>query len=182
MTYIYKGAKDFIYHNICLARLGDTLEIEGVGIRNISYKNKYWKVTEDIVTDILRECEEFDPSADLDLEVEDFSNVKNIKTSSIRKFLDINEDAIVKLIELGVLKTDEDSCRNYHVGKSNYSQHVIQPWALWQDYELNPWDADIVKRVLRTKDEGNLSVSDARILDYQKIIHLCQERIRQLKG
>ena len=39
---------------------------------------------------------------------------------------------------------------------------------------LNPWDADIVKRVLRTKK------TDTRIMDYEKIIHTCKERIRQI--
>ena len=41
---------------------------------------------------------------------------------------------------------------------------------------LNPWDADIVKRVLRTKEGKD------RKLDYEKIIHVCQERIRQLEA
>jgi len=52
---------------------------------------------------------------------------------------------------------------------------------LWQDYNLNPWDADIIKRVLRTKKEPGLSDAESRMLDYQKIIHICKERIRQLK-
>ena len=64
--------------------------------------------------------------------------------------------------------------RKDNVGKRNYSQYTIQPWSIWIDYNLNPWDADIVKRVLRTKD------GDSRKMDYQKIIHICQERIRQL--
>lgn len=41
---------------------------------------------------------------------------------------------------------------------------------------MNPWDADIVKRVLRTKE------GEDRKLDYEKIIHVCQERIRQLEA
>jgi hypothetical protein len=40
------------------------------------------------------------------------------------------------------------------------------------EYGLNPWDADIIKRVLRDKGE--------RRLDYEKIKHVCDERIRQL--
>ena len=40
---------------------------------------------------------------------------------------------------------------------------------------LNPWDADIVKRVLRIKE------GEDRLLDYEKIIHVCQERIRQIE-
>ena len=53
-------------------------------------------------------------------------------------------------------------------------QHVIQPWSIWIDWNLNPWDADIVKRVLRTKQ------GESRLLDYEKIIHICEERIRQI--
>lgn len=64
--------------------------------------------------------------------------------------------------------------RNYNVGTSNYSEYKIQPWDIWLEYNLNPWDADIIKRVLRTKKDNS------RILDYEKIIHVCKERIRQL--
>ena len=66
--------------------------------------------------------------------------------------------------------------RQFNVGTSDYAKHKIQPWDIWLDYDLNPWDADLVKRVLRTKE------GDSRILDYEKMIHICQERIRQLKG
>lgn len=77
---------------------------------------------------------------------------------------------------MGILKTTEKSCQSYHIGKSDYSRHVIQPWNIWLEYGLNPWDADIVKRVLRTKE------GEDRKLDYEKIIHVCQERIRQLEA
>ena len=66
--------------------------------------------------------------------------------------------------------------RDYNVGKSDYSKHKIQPWDIWLEYGLNPWDADIVKRVLRTKE------GEGRKLDYEKIIHVCQERIRQIEA
>ena len=66
--------------------------------------------------------------------------------------------------------------RDYNVGKSDYSKHKIQPWDIWLEFGLNPWDADIVKRVLRTKE------GEDRKLDYEKIIHVCKERIRQLEA
>ena len=75
-----------------------------------------------------------------------------------------------------------NNVRKYHIGQSDYSKHKIQPWDIWMEYHLNPWDADIIKRVLRTKQEPNMSEREARILDYQKIIHVCQERIRQLEN
>ena len=63
---------------------------------------------------------------------------------------------------------------SYNVGTSDYSDHIIQPWHIWYEYKLNPWDADIIKHVLRTKD------GESRKLEYQKIKHVCDERIRQL--
>jgi len=66
-----------------------------------------------------------------------------------------------------------EGIRKYNVGHSNYSQYKIQPWDIWLEYKLNPWDADIVKRVLRTKP-------GERRLDYEKIKHICDERIRQI--
>lgn len=66
--------------------------------------------------------------------------------------------------------------KEINIGDSDYSKHNIQPWDIWREYALNPWDADIIKRVLRTKS------TDTRKLDYEKIIHVCQERIAQLDG
>ncbi len=63
-----------------------------------------------------------------------------------------------------------------NVGMSNYAEHTIQPWDIWREYNLNPWDADIIKRVLRTKK------GDSRKSDYEKIMHICEERIAQLDG
>lgn len=78
------------------------------------------------------------------------------------------------LKKLGIIQTPDDDTRSFNIGKSNYSKHTIQPWSIWIDWELNPFDADIVKRVLRTKED------EPRIKDYEKIIHICKERIRQL--
>jgi len=63
--------------------------------------------------------------------------------------------------------------RDYNIGESDYGTRKIQPWDIWLEYDLNPWDADIIKRVLRTK-------AGQRVLDYEKIKHICDERIRQL--
>ena len=75
------------------------------------------------------------------------------------------------LKRIGIIPSEE---RSFNVGKSDYSKHIIQPWSIWIDYDLNAFDADIVKRVLRTKQ------GDSRVMDYEKIIHICKERIRQL--
>lgn len=78
--------------------------------------------------------------------------------------------------------SDSKEPEDYNVGKSDYASHSIQPWDIWEEYHLNPWDADIVKRVLRIKEEGGMSKTESRILDYEKIIHICKKRIKQLKN
>ena len=69
-----------------------------------------------------------------------------------------------------------ENVQSYNVGKSDYSKHAIQPWDIWKEYNLNPWDADIVKRVLRSKE------GEPRTLDYEKIIHICKYRIAELSN
>ena len=71
-------------------------------------------------------------------------------------------------------QSNSEDVRTYNVGNSDYAKYKIQPWDIWKEYQLNPWDADIVKRVLRNKK------GEDRRLDYEKIIHVCKERIRQL--
>lgn len=83
----------------------------------------------------------------------------------------IPSDLYDELDRMGIIPCDE---RSANVGESDYSQHIIQAWTIWLEYNLNPWDADIVKRVLRRK-KGN-----SRRMDYKKIIHISQERIRQI--
>ena len=65
--------------------------------------------------------------------------------------------------------------RKYNIGSSDYAKHAIQPWDIWREYHLNPWDADIIKRVLRNKE------NNSRKLDYEKIIHICKERIHHIE-
>ena len=85
---------------------------------------------------------------------------------------EISDKLYHQLKRLGVIDADT---RSHNVGASDYSQHLFQPWTAWIEYNLNAFDADILKRVLRTKE------GEDRVTDYEKIIHICQERIRQLR-
>ena len=84
---------------------------------------------------------------------------------------EISDELYEQLDYLGIIPNE---VRAKNIGDSNYSEHTIQPYSIWIDWDLNPWDADIIKRVLRTKQ------GDSRKMDYEKIIHICQERIRQI--
>ena len=68
---------------------------------------------------------------------------------------EISDELYAKLEYLGII---DNGVRNHNVGKSNYSKKTIQPWAIWLDYpELTGWDDDIIKRVLRVKEETGMS-------------------------
>lgn len=87
---------------------------------------------------------------------------------------DITEDAAQSYLDrIGSPNWRDVSPRDHNVGESDYAKHKIQPWDIWLEYRLNPWDADIIKRVLRNKP-------NQKRLDYEKIKHICDERIRQI--
>ena len=90
--------------------------------------------------------------------------------------MEINDELYQKLYRLGIINDSQDNIRNNNVGDSDYSKHIIQPWSVWLDWNLNPWDADIVKRICRHKDGEDDKIK------YQKIIHICQERLRQINN
>ena len=79
-----------------------------------------------------------------------------------------------RLKYLGIIP-DNTEVRSFNVGASDYAKKTIQPWSVWLDWNLDPWDADILKRIARHKK------GESKTLDYEKIIHICNEKIRQLK-
>lgn len=48
----------------------------------------------------------------------------------------ISDELYAKLELLGII--DETNTRNHNVGASDYSKHIIQPWTIWKEYNLNP--------------------------------------------
>ena len=92
------------------------------------------------------------------------------------------EEDVIEDLGKTAAQFDAEEIRNHHVGNSNYSQMPkgYQPWDLWKIFHMNPFDADILKRLLRTKTEPGMTPQESRKLDYEKIIHVCQERINQI--
>ena len=88
---------------------------------------------------------------------------------------EISDKLYYKLLYLGIINEEGDTTRDSNIGDSDYSLHLIQPWTIDLEYNLNAWDSDIIKRVLRHKQ------TDPRELDYRKIIHVCEERLRQIR-
>ena len=92
------------------------------------------------------------------------------------------EENIIKEECRTTSQIETEEIRNHNIGNSNYSSMPkgYQPWDLWKIFHMSPWDADILKRLLRTKVEPGMTPQESRKLDYQKIIHVCQERINQI--
>ena len=91
----------------------------------------------------------------------------------------IHDDGCCSLVEMGVAPKPiqvpgAKDVRSHNVGASDYAKHKIQPWDIWLEYGLNPWEADIIKRTLRTKE------GQSRREDFEKVIHIAQECIRQI--
>ena len=105
---------------------------------------------------------------------------KRMTTSDLKKAIEKAKN-IMDRIDGKQEETATTQVRSHNVGQSDYSKHKIQPWDIWEEYNLNPWDADIVKRTLRTKSTTGITPEQSRIEDYEKIIHVCQERIKQIK-
>lgn len=181
-TYIYKG-DIYKYDNFDL-QMGDLFEV----LSNNLIVNLTTNIAQDHVSDedidmlITNSVEYTTGEINKAIEAETRNYLHDLQIVDINEFIQINYAKIKKLINYGMLLRNSDTnIRDYNIGNSNYSHHLIQPWSIWQDYDLNPWDADIIKRVLRTKHEGNLNEQQTRKLDYEKIIHICQERLRQLR-
>lgn len=102
------------------------------------------------------------------IDIQDFS--EPVKNPQVK----IDWELYKELKYLGIIHEEKD-IRSFNIGNSNYSKHIIQPWSIWIDWNLDPWDADIVKRVLRDKE------GEPREMDYDKIIHDCEEKKRQIK-
>lgn len=104
------------------------------------------------------------------IDIQEFS--ESVKNPQVK----IDWELYKELKYLGIIHDHEEKdIRSFNIGNSNYSKHTIQPWSIWIDWNLDPWDADIVKRVLRDKE------GEPREMDYDKIIHDCEEKKRQIK-
>jgi len=44
--------------------------------------------------------------------------------------------------------------RDHQVGGDHYAKRAIQPWDIWDEYEMDPWRANAVKYLLRAGDKG----------------------------
>lgn len=51
---------------------------------------------------------------------------------------EIDDNLYNELKRVRIITDELDDIRNDNVGFSNYSDHIIQPWSIWIDWNLNP--------------------------------------------
>jgi len=56
-----------------------------------------------------------------------------------------------------MMKYEEVMSKQY--GGSHYKGHTIQPWEIWESYDMNGWEASALKYLLRHKYKGD-SIGD----------------------
>lgn len=61
----------------------------------------------------------------------------------------------------------ESHVQNHQVGGDHYLKHAIQPWDIWREYDLDPWEAGALKYLLRRKENRLQDLKKCRhYLDY----------------
>jgi len=63
---------------------------------------------------------------------------------------------------------------NAQVGGNHYKKHVIQPWHIIDEYELNYYTGNAIKYICRDKAD--------RVEDIEKAIHYLQKELENLKS
>lgn len=62
----------------------------------------------------------------------------------------------------------------YNIGNSDYSQHSIQPWDIIDEYKLNYYEGNVLKYLLRRKDN--------RKEDLKKTMHYLEKCLEMEEG
>ena len=70
----------------------------------------------------------------------------------------------------------EKGARHGQVGGDHYRKHKIQPWDVWDEYDLDRYRANAVKYLLRAGDKG------PAVEDLKKARHYLDKAIEYEKG
>jgi len=90
--------------------------------------------------------------------------------SNTDKFILVQKEFYDRLNKIGLIP---NTVNQHNVGASNYAEHLIQPWHIFNAHpHLNYQECDLIKRLLRSKP-------GERKLDLEKCQHILAELIRQ---
>lgn len=61
------------------------------------------------------------------------------------------------------------------IGGNHYKKYAIEPWKFIRENLLNPFQANVIRYVVRYQDKNGIE-------DLQKIIHYCEMEIELIKS
>jgi hypothetical protein len=64
------------------------------------------------------------------------------------------------------------STKDKQVGGDHYKGRKLQPWDLWEAFDLDPWEANALKYLLRWKDKNGVE-------DLKKAVHYIEYLIER---
>lgn len=81
--------------------------------------------------------------------------------------------------------TDEhqppQTIKSHNIGESDYSEHRIQVWDIVDEYNLDFYEGNILKYLLRRKGKDSDHRNTNRFMDLQKLIHYAQRKMERLE-
>jgi hypothetical protein len=79
----------------------------------------------------------------------------------------LSRRSIERLYEPEAEAENESGVQTRQVGGDHYVRHSIQPWDIWREYNLDPWEASALKYLLRRKENRLTDLEKCRhYLDY----------------
>lgn len=71
--------------------------------------------------------------------------------------------------------------KSHNIGESDYSEHQIQVWDIVDEYNLDFYEGNILKYLLRRKGKDSDHRNTNRFIDLQKLIHYAQRKMERLE-
>ena len=82
----------------------------------------------------------------------------------------IDQQNFEEMMEFEMKEAERDyEASKRNVGNSDYSKRILQPWDIIDAYQLNFYEGNILKYLLRSKDD--------RVEDLEKLIHYAEKEI-----
>jgi hypothetical protein len=77
------------------------------------------------------------------------------------------EDAMASVSDMWKIGPDKSPAKSRQVGGDHYKQHDLQPWDIIEVFDLDFWEGNCLKYLLRKKDNRLQDLQKARhYLDY----------------
>lgn len=73
----------------------------------------------------------------------------------------------------------EAGARDTQVGGDHYAKHSVQPWDIWEAYDLNAFEGAVIKYLLRHRDKGGVEDLKKARHTLDRLIEIEEKRARE---